>query len=106
VSYKVHIPSRIKKDIASWNLPVKLQVEVYRHLTFELAKDLDKHLQEVIVPLAMRAYNSVLTDDDGEQYWFMFAIEPMNYSKGKDLYVVGCRGTNFDPVEDAKNAPP
>ncbi len=107
MSYKVHIPRSIKKDIASWNLPVKFQVDVYRHLIFELASDPDKYLQEVIVPLALRAYNFVLNDDDGNpKYWFMFAISPLNYSQGTDLHVVGCRCTDFDPVRDAKNAPP
>jgi hypothetical protein len=98
VSYKVYIPSSIKKDIASWSLPIKVQVEVYRRLVFELARDPDMCLQEVIVPLALRAYKFVLNDDAGNpKHWFMFAVSPLNYAQGSDLHIVGCRYTDFDP---------
>ena len=62
MSYKVRIPPNIKRDIASWNLPRGMLLEVYSPLLHRLAADPDNCLGGMVVSFTFRSFTFSLVD--------------------------------------------
>jgi len=97
VSYKVRIPANIKRDIASWNLPRDMLLEVYGQLLHRLAADPDNCLGDMVVPFTFRSFTFSLVDNQHfpPHHLFVFIVD-QDQAK-KELRIMGCRHSTEAP---------